>query len=53
MRPLFFAYKDRENIVHLIVETYESLLLTLSVDEQVTTPQELWVKTMAMMTDSK
>lgn len=53
LRPLFFAYKDRENIVHLIVETYESLLLTLSVDEQVTTPQELWVKTTAIMTDSK
>ena len=53
LRPLFLAYEDRENIVHLIVETYESLLLTLSVDEQVITPQELWVKTTTIMTDSK
>ena len=40
-----FAYEDRENIVHLIVETYERLVLTLSVNEEVNIPWELWVKT--------
>ena len=52
LRPLFFAYEDRENIVRLIVETYERLALTLSVDEEVVTPRELWEKTTAIMTDS-
>ena len=33
-----FAYEDRENIVRLIVETYERLVLTLSVDEEVNIP---------------
>ena len=40
-----FAYEDKENIVRLIVETYERLVLTLSVDEEVNIPWELWVKT--------
>ena len=52
LRPLFFAYEDRENIVRLIVETYERLALTLSVDEEVVTPRELWEKTTAIMIDS-
>ena len=52
LRPLFFAYEDRQYIVRLIVETYERLALTLSVDEEVVTPRELWEKTTAIMTDS-
>ena len=30
LRPLFFAYEDRENIVRLIVETYIRLALTIT-----------------------
>ena len=30
--------------MHLIEETYEHLVLTLSVDEEVVSPRELWVK---------
>ena len=52
LRPLFFAYEDRENIAHLIVDTYECLVLTLSVDEEVVTPRKLWLKTTAIMNDS-
>ena len=32
--------------------TYERLALTFSVDEEVVTPRELWVKATAIMTDS-
>ena len=47
LRPLFIAYEDRENLVHLTVETYEHLALN-----EVITPPELWVKITAIMTDS-
>ena len=35
LRPLVFACEGRENIVCLIVETYEHFVLTLSVNEEV------------------
>ena len=52
MRPLVFAYEDKDNIVRLIVEIYERLVLTLSVDEEIITTRELWVKATAIITDS-
>ena len=38
--------------MHLIMEIYERLVLTLSVNEEVVIPHEFWVKTTVLMTDS-
>ena len=52
LRPLFFAYEDRENIVRLIVEIYIRLALTITSIDQAASAKDLWEKTTAIMTDS-
>ena len=49
LRPIFFAYENREQIVLLLVETYERLSVACS---ELYTPIVLWEKTVAVMTDS-
>ena len=52
LRPLFFAYEDRENIVRLIVETYIRLALTITSTEQAVSARDLCEKTTAITADS-
>jgi len=47
LRPLFFAYEDRDQITKLIVETFFRLAVT-----QKTTAKALWEKVNAFMTDA-
>ena len=51
LRPLFFAFEDRNQIVRLIVETYNRLSATI-LSETSGTAKDLWEKTTAIMTDS-
>ena len=54
LHPLFFAYKDREQITNLFIETYKQLALILNlIDNNFSppiTPAMLWHKTDALMT---
>ena len=50
LRPLFFAYEDREQITELFVETLTRLSVAPSVVENVVPPQ-LWDMD-ALMTDA-
>ena len=50
LHALFFACKDRENIVRLIIEIHTQLALSLS-DIEVSA-KDLWEKTTAIMTNS-
>ena len=50
LRPLFFAYEDRAQIIRLIVETYQRL--AAAIDNSSVTAKTLWEKTTALMTDS-
>ena len=57
LRPLFFAYEDRSQIVLLLAETYRRLAVcitfTLSADISVSdVAKQLWEKTTVIMTDS-
>ena len=52
LRPLFFAYEDRKNIVRLIVEIYIRLALTITSVDQAASAKDLWEKTTEIMTDS-
>ena len=52
LRPIFFAYDDRAQIVHLIVESYNRLAATINADEHLVSAKMLWEKTTAIMTDS-
>ena len=52
LRPIYFAYEDRDQIVRLILETYHQLSSTLIMDERPVTAKELWENTTAFMTDS-
>lgn len=52
LRPIFFAYEDRDQIIRLITETYNRLSLTLSMDDFPATAKELWEKITAIMIDS-
>ena len=52
LRPLFFAYEDRENIVKLIVETNIRLAQTITSTDQAVSAKDLWEKTTAIMTES-
>ena len=52
LRPLFFAYEDRAQIIRLIVETYQRLAATLNSQEKPAAAKDLWEKTTAFMTDS-
>ena len=53
LRPLFFAYEDRDQITELFVETFKRLSAALSIleNEQIE-PSDLWEKIDALMTDS-
>ena len=53
LRPLFFAYEDREQITNLFCETFERLAIAVSIREVDTiTPAMLWEKIDALMTDA-
>ena len=52
LRPIFFPYEDRPQIVRLIVETYNRLAATIDTDEHPVSAKMLWEKTTALMTDS-
>ena len=53
LRPLFFAYEDRAQIVKLITETYLRLATTLQPDSDSSEKAKvLWEKTTSIMTDS-
>ena len=50
LRPLFFAFEDRDQIVSLIVETLNRL--TVVANDPEVTAVHLWKKIDAMMTDA-
>ena len=53
LRPLFFAYEDRANIIRLIIETYECLAVASAAE--LSSPVSaclLWEKTDSLMTDA-
>ena len=53
LRPLFFAFEDREQITDLFVETFHRLALTLnSTAEKEVLPSTLWENVDALMTDA-
>ena len=51
LRPLFFAYEDRENIIRLFVETYRRIASATPVADVISATC-LWQKTDSIMTDS-
>ena len=54
LRPLFFAFEDRAQIVRLLAETYKRLAICVT-SKSVDTPvaaKDLWEKTSVIMTDS-
>lgn len=53
MRPLFFAYEDREQITLLFCETFKRLASVCSIRAKETIhPKQLWEKVDALMTDA-
>ena len=52
LRPIFFAYEDRAQIIRLVVETYSRMAATLNNEDNSVTSKVLWEKTTALMTDS-
>eukprot|EP00111_Clytia_hemisphaerica_P017245 TCONS_00051047-protein len=53
LRPLFFAFEDREQITELFLETFRRLAAAISVYKQKEIQaKELWEKVDALMTDS-
>ena len=53
LRPVFFAYEDKENIIELIHETYQRLAVAAEVKlSQEVTAKHLWERTNNTMTDS-
>ena len=53
LRPIFFAYETRTQIISLILETLERLaVLVNGNDEKRTTAEELWERITVIMTDS-
>ena len=54
LRPIFFAYEDRAQIVSLLAETYRRLALCIIPHSQEIemTAKDLWKKTSTIMTDS-
>ena len=51
VRPLFFAFENRDQIVSLIVETFKRLSASVS-DKLDVSPSQLWEKVDAIMTDA-
>ena len=53
LRPMFFAYEDREQIVELLTETFNRLAVAASIyKDQDIKPVTLWECTDAVMTDA-
>ena len=53
LRPIFFAYEDRDQITRLFVETFERLALSVSVrEEKEISAATLWSNVDALMTDA-
>ena len=54
LRPLFFAYEDRKQIVRLPVETFQHLALLVTPTDPCVpvTAKELWANVKIIMTDS-
>ena len=52
LRPLFFAYEDRAQIIRLIIETYQRLAATINTPNDPCSVKTLWEKTTSLMTDS-
>ena len=52
LRPLFFAYEDRAQIIRLLVETFQRLSATIKQECPLGTAKSLWEKITAIMTDS-
>lgn len=52
LRPIFFAYEDRMQIIKLLRETLERLAVLVNRNEQKTTAKSLWEKIDIIMTDS-
>ena len=52
LRPLFFAYEDRVQIIRLIVETYNRLAAAINTEDDPCSVKFLWEKTTSLMTDS-
>ena len=50
LRPLFFAFEDRDQIVSLVVETLNRL--TVAANDPEVTAVHLWEKIDALMTDA-
>ena len=50
LRPLFFAYEDREQIISLIVESLKRL--SVAANKLNVTASNLWEKIEAIMTDA-
>ena len=49
LRPIFFAFEDREQITNLFVETFGRLAATLTVSHnQILQPKTLWRKLMLL-----
>ena len=51
LRPLFFAYEDRAQIIRLIVETIQRLSITIKQEHPLITAKFLWEKITALMTE--
>ena len=53
LRPIYFAYEDRQQIVNLLMETYTRLSVPATVSKgNEVTPRQLWENTDSLMTDS-
>ena len=52
LRPIFFAYEDRDQITQLLIETYSRLALAASHDGKSVNPVLLWENTDTIMTDA-
>ena len=52
LRPIFFAYETRSQIISLIVETLERLATLVNKNDKTTTARSLWEKIDIIMTDS-
>ena len=51
LQPMFFAYEDRKQIAHLIIETYHQLSSALTLHDIPATAKEMWEKSIALKND--
>lgn len=52
LRPIFFAYEDRDQITKLFCETFERLAAAISMRGVTIEPATLWERVDALMTDA-